>query len=157
VDADAGGTLGDVERGGDLGVRGVTEHPHLDRRALRLGQVVNGIAKSGVEAVEPMVFGGCDLGGSIEAEAPSGLLTHAVLTHGRRDHVACDPEEPRRGPLATVEEPASREPGLSERLGGELEGDGRIARSAQHERVHPRDVPVVERAERGGAPGGAAQ
>jgi hypothetical protein len=128
----AGGLRRGAERLGDAGVVAVLEHAQAQRLALAVGQ----LGQQLVEAVEP---GRVGLGGGrrpvepvAEPEALAGELLEPFAPDGHEQDVAGDPEQPReRRPARLVPEALAREPGLRERLGGQVVRRVGIPRLAQ--------------------------
>ena len=93
----------------------------------------------------------------LQADSTPGAALDRGVADRCREDVPRDPEQPRRGAVAAVDEAVPRQPRRREGLGGQLEGRRGIPGPTAQEREQPRGVPVVDHAERGAAPPRASQ
>jgi hypothetical protein len=158
VDANARGGRARAERRRDVGVAEVLEHAQAHRLALLGGQRLEAL----VGAFGPALVGhgGRSPAGVQPLEDPepaAGAALELAAAKRHQQDVARDPEQPRRSAaVRAVLEPRAHEPGLGERLGGQVVCRVVVARAAQVVAEHALGVAVVELAEgaRVGAGGG---
>ena len=133
---------------GRLVVAEVLDDAQADRLLLSLGEVRERL----VEAVEPaFVRLGHRLARACveHAEPLAGAALQPSPAHADEQHVARDAEEPRPGGAARlVAEAHAREPGLRERLGGQVVRGVGVAAASQVIAVDAIGVALVELAER---------
>jgi hypothetical protein len=85
-----------------------------------------------------------------QPEPLPGTLLERAAADRHQQHVARDPEQPRRGAATgLVPKPGADEPRLRERLRGQIVGRVRIVAPAQQEPVHRFGVAFIELAEGG--------